>query len=416
MLELWVFVGFAIAAGTTFWFRTGTFFSPPVLVSFSLAGASSFALLFDAQVKFGADLHAGFTAPAGPVAVIYGAGLIGVLIPWWNQGPVEGPPPYVEPNIWTTTFLLATLTVVLLLVTWGLLGNIPLLGMLGGNQSIDDHLLGLKALPLGLMLANLMAATVLALYFASVSSLEELSTEEWISLFILAGVLSVAALWQGNRQMVLIIVFFCFARYFLRSRYDRTFVTPKRVLSRSIIMIVSALLFVAAFTAVNYIRLSALGRFSGPSELFLYYSWPVYNMASIHAHTGFGGFGDPSFIFTEILPARLGGKDLVADIAPLLFEPTSPSGYFSYWYLSYGLLGVSLGGLVLGAASRWSFQRSLKSESWAQLYILVLWTCATVSIYSHFITTAFFFAPLVFLLLVQALSKMRFSMARFEAS
>jgi oligosaccharide repeat unit polymerase len=405
MLELSLFVACALVVGCVFWRRIGTFLSPPVLACFSLAGASVLALVLDNQVRAGADLHAGFTADPGPVALIYTVGLSSFILPWLGQRNLIGTPPPVEPNIWRTVLQLTLLTVFTLVITWGLLGQIPILSMLTGAQSIEDHLARIKELPLGLMMTNLMMATVLSLYVASAASLEELSAEEWMVLCLVAAALGVAALWQGNRQLILIILFFVFTRYFMRSQYDPEFVTPRKVVRRGVVLSLCVFGFLAAFTIINVIRLSALGRSSGPLELALYYSWPVYNMASIHAHIGYWGTGEPFYLLTELLPARLGGKDLWADLAPYLFEPTSPSGFFSYWYLSYGLPGVAAGGFMFGAASRWVFRRCLLSENWMQVYVLIAWTCATISVYSHVMTAAYFIFPLLLLLLVQGASR-----------
>jgi hypothetical protein len=169
---------------------------------------------------------------------------------------------------------------------------------------------------------------------------------------------------------------------------------------------ISILIFIIGFTAINYIRLANEGRFSGPIELFLYYSWPVYNMVSISSHVGLQGTGDIMYLLTEILPARFGGKDLLQKIAPLLFEPTAPSGYFSYWYLSFGMIGVMIGSCLLGVASRIAFEMSTRSEYYLRIYLLMLWSCATVPVYSHFLSVAYFWIPLLALLIVHHCSRM----------
>jgi oligosaccharide repeat unit polymerase len=406
MLTFLIFALLACCAGAYFWYRIGTVLSPPALASFSFGGASALAILLDIQVRNGATLHAGFTHDAAPVAVIYATGLVSFLLPWLRQGRLTGGAPKIVGNLWRTVLQLSLVTLLLLTITWGLLGHIPVLSMASGNMSIVDHLDSLKTLPVGLMMINLLAATVLALYFASAVALEELSAEERIALCLVAVVLAIAALWQGNRQLVLIALFFAFARYMLRALYDRSFVTLKRIVRRGIVLAICVAGFVIAFSLINVLRLSALGVSSGPFELALYYTWPVYNMASIHGHLGYWGSGEPLYLMTELLPARLGGKDLWADLGQFLFEPTSPSGYFSYWYLSFGLPGVAVGGLAFGSLSLWIFRRCLRSENWMQVYVLTAWTCATISVYSHILTAAYFALPLVLLLVMQRISRL----------
>lgn len=406
MLAFLTFAIVASLAGVYFWRRVGTVLSPPALVSFSLSGASALAILLDVQVKNGATLHAGFTYDAAPVAVIYATGLISFLLPWLRQGRLTGEVPRIVGNLWRTALQLSLATLLILIVTWGLLGNVPILSMVSGTASIVDHLTAIQGLPVGLMMVNLLAATVLALYFASAASLEELSAEEWITLCFLAIVLGVASLWQGNRQLMLIVLFFTFARYMLRSLYDSSFVTPQKMLRRGVVLAICVIGFAVTFSVINVLRLSALGVSSGPFELALYYTWPVYNMASIHGHLGYWGSGEPLYLLTELLPARLGGKDLWGELRQFLFEPTSPSGFFSYWYLSYGLPGVAVGGLAFGSWCLWIFRRCLRSESWMQVYVLTAWACATISVYSHVMTAAYFLLPLLLLLAVQRMSRL----------
>ncbi len=406
MLALLIFAVLASCLGAYFWRRVGTVLSPPALVPFSLAGASALAILLDVQVQNGATLHAGFTSDPAPVAAIYAIGLISFLLPWLRQERLTGDAPKIIGNLWRTVLQLSLVTLLFLTVTWGLLGNIPILSMVGGTASIVDHLATIQSLPVGLMMINLLVATVLALYFASAAALENLKAEEWITLCLVALVLSVASLWQGNRQLLLILLFFAFARYLLRSLYDPEFVTRAKIMRRAAVLATCLIGFAVVFSVINVLRLSKLGVSSGPFELALYYTWPVYNMASIHGHLGYWGSGEPLYLLTELLPARLGGKDLWGELGQYLFEPTSPSGFFSYWYLSFGLPGVAVGGLAFGSWSLWIFRRCLRSESWMQIYVLTAWACATVSVYSHIMSAAYFVLPLVLLLAVHHLSRL----------
>ena len=152
---------------------------------------------------------------------------------------------------------------------------------------------------------------------------------------------------------------------------------------------------------MNYIRLASLGVSSGPTELLLYFSWPVYNVVSIDSHLGMDGIGSLKYVLTELLPARWGGKDQVKELAVMLFEPTSPSGYLAYWFVDFGIPGVAVGAGLLGLVSRFSFAGMCNSEHAMRKHILVLWCCATAAVYSHFISLAFFWAPLILLEIVE---------------
>jgi hypothetical protein len=129
-------------------------------------------------------------------------------------------------------------------------------------------------------------------------------------------------------------------------------------------------------------------------------------MVSITSMIGFNGTGNYLFVLTELLPARFGGKDLWGQMTQFLFEPTSPSGYFSYWYISFGLWGVAAGSFLLSVASRYAFEVSVKSEHHLRIYILMLWSCAMIAVYSHFITLAYFWIPLFSLIVINFLSRL----------
>lgn len=62
---------------------------------------------------------------------------------------------------------------------------------------------------------------------------------------------------------------------------------------------------------------------------------------------------------------------------------------------------AAVGAGLLGLVSRFSFAGMCNSEHAMRKHILVLWCCATAAVYSHFISLAFFWAPLILLEIVE---------------
>ncbi len=407
MYQLVLFIVLASLIGVSFWRRFGTVFNPPSLTALSLAGASSIAVFFDALVQRGNVIHAGFVGSTTTAAVVYSVGLISFVIPWLDLSRKQKTSTMcADKNLSRTLLQISCLVVTALVLTWALLGEIPFLQMALGRESINDHLDNLRRLTPGVMMANLAALVVLCLYIASRSAYPRTSFSSKLIFAFAILVALVACGWQGNRQSFLIFLFFFIVRNFL-SRTERYGHKPDKgkVWRMRIYTAISLFVFAGGFTAINYIRLAHEGRFSGPAELLLYYSWPVYNIVSITSKIGIAGTGDYSFLLTELLPARFGGKALLGEISQLLFEPTSPSGFFSYWYLSFGAIGVAMGGLVFSLASRYAFEVSLRSEHHLRVYILLLFSCATISVYSHFLSLSYFWIPLLSLVVVNFCSR-----------
>ena len=211
-----------------------------------------------------------------------------------------------------------------------------------------------------------------------------------------AFVLFLSSTWQGNRQCFLIIIFFVTARWSIavaaRARHPVGAVVARLIAGAAIVG-----LFVAFFVVVGSVRHFATGG-GPPLELLNYFSWPVYNMVAIQDSGHFGGNLLPHYVLTEILPSRFGGKDQVMEMGQYLFEPTSPSGYLSYWFLDYGYKGVVLGALALSVFTRWAYQRRRRGEIEMRIYLLGLWCCATAGIYNHFLSLHYFWLPLAVLL------------------
>lgn len=389
-------------AGVFFAKRYGTLFNPPSLFALSFAVSSATAVIMSALAEV-VELHAGFVDDPTSIAFIYSIGVVSFIAPWLFGSNPEG---RIVKGIgdrrssWAQLLLLICGTWFFLLITFAMLGGIPLLQMLTSEYSIVDHLANLQELSPGLMMINLAVAIVLSLYVASVSADRRNYRVSRGVLWVAIVTLIVASMWQGNRQLLLLFLFVVFARLFVKLTAHRSANNRRKLRRARLYVLAAAVCFVVFFVAVNYIRLASLGLFSGPFELLLYASWPVYNMVKIATTVGLEGGGGPYYIWTELIPARLGGKQQVVEMAPLLFEPTSPSGYFAYWYLDFGLMGVIVSATLLSVFSLKAFKGAARNEYGMRRYLLILWCCATASIYNHFISLAFFWIPLALLTIV----------------
>ncbi|MFA5040794.1 MAG: hypothetical protein WC464_04080, partial [Bdellovibrionales bacterium] len=103
------------------------------------------------------------------------------------------------------------------------------------------------------------------------------------------------------------------------------------------------------------------------------------------------------FVMTEMLPNRMGAKENAKIVAPVLHEPTSPSGFMTYWWLDGGLPFVMLGCFLFGALSLVFYRRRHMSPFAWQCYVMTLWAAATSGIYNHFITLIYFWLPIAFI-------------------
>lgn len=294
------------------------------------------------------------------------------------------------------TYLFSVMVLASLAACMLTLGSIPVVAMLLGYYTIADHIENIKRLPLGLMALVLLTTFLLILHLASMVAQRRAYRLKAMDLAWFALVLVLSSTWQGNRQCFLIITFFVTARWSIaaaaRVRHSLGAVLIRWSAGTGIVA-----LFVAFFIVVGTVRHSATGG-GDRLELLTYFSWPVYNVMAIQESGHFGGNVVPHYVLTEILPSRFGGKAQVAEMGQYLFEPTSPSGYFSYWFLDYGYLGVAIGALALGVFTRWAYQRRRRGEIEMRIYLLGLWCCATAGIYNHFLSLHYFWLPLAVLL------------------
>lgn len=269
------------------------------------------------------------------------------------------------------------------------LGGVPFLRMLNGNLDVEEYNALLSRLPMGLMSIIGALSTVLYLQFATF--IMHFSTEKEHKLFIatLLFMCVLTSMWQGKRQGLLLFIFIVIVFMFQRARFRFNFKTVRKI----IIIVGIFFMFGGIFTHISSIRNNT--DESNQFELLEYAMFAPMNWAYMtDLFSPYGTVYFPSILLCEIIPRRLGGS--LGDFRDNLFEPTSPSGYFSYWYADYGILGVVMGGLLLGYISKFFYLRRNRSEYYMYIYILILWCCVTVVIYSHLLTITLY-TKLIFL-------------------
>jgi oligosaccharide repeat unit polymerase len=384
-----------------YWRMHRTIFNPVSLLFSSFSATIGFAYLVDYLASTW-ELHGGFRTNPDAVASLYAAGLGAFLLPWLpyprrktHGTSVPSVPVKDMGHLKSWTYACSGLVLLSLAACALALGSIPIVAMLLKQYTIAEHIENIKRLPVGLMALVLLSTFLLILHLASMLAHRRVYRVRPFDLAWFGLVLLLSSVWQGNRQCFLIIIFFVTARWSLAVA-----ARVRRSLSADVIRIVVGagiiVMFVAFFTLVGAVRHSATGE-RPRLELLTYFSWPVYNVMAIHDSGHFGGSTVPHYVLTEILPSRFGGKAKVVEMGQYLFEPTSPSGYFSYWFLDYGYPGVIAGALALSVFCRWAYGRRKRGEVEMRIYLLALWCCATAGIYNHFLSLHYFWFPLAIL-------------------
>jgi hypothetical protein len=340
---------------------------------------------------------------------VYGLGLAVFLIPWI---------PYRKQlllferscssvtdisNFKAWTFFWASIT--LLTVVWivSVLGGIPIVRMIFDGHTIVNHIEGLPNLPLGLMTAYLAPATILCLHLASISVFRRQYKLHFNETALLVLLVVFAATFQGNRQLILIALFFVVARVQL-SKVGFSGRALRIYIRDAIKYTTITALFIASFIVISVVRHPGSPDIQW-FEMLGYFSWPVFNVAAI-LESGYFNISDtPHFVLSEIIPQRLLDSDHKLELKSVLFEPTSPSGYFAYWFIDFGYLGISIGVFLLSGICRLAHQWRNRCEFNMRVYILCLWCCATAGIYSHFITINYFWIPLLLLYFEKCFSR-----------
>jgi len=294
------------------------------------------------------------------------------------------------------------LVYLVLIATIYLLGYFPLYEMYKGNIDINEHIRNLSSLPYGLMALNLALAIVMILKYLMIDKSEAPKSLR----FFFYITLLLVAFWQGNRQ---IMAFYLISLFFINlskieKKQDHKKKNADTVKFLGLTLLI-ALAFWLVFILVNYIRLP-LNHASPINELIMYVSWPQFNLVSLLNNLPFWPAGGHfHYLYSQLIPARLGGKDLWQELHSLLFEPTAPIGYFAYWFLDFGYIGVFWGGLFLGLFSSFFDSKRYTSLFFNEAYLLCLYCISTSFLYSHLITLTYFWGPLIILYLINNLSK-----------
>lgn len=319
-------------------------------------------------------------------------GYFAFLIPWIGYKDT-----YIRESKWVissyTLFIsckrMMLLTFLCLIMAFVSLGGVPFLRMLNGNLDVEEYNALLSRLPIGLMAIIGALSTVLYLQFATFIVNFSKWKKHKIFLAILLLMCLATAMWQGKRQGLLLFIFIVIAFIFQRVHFSFNIKTIRKII------IIAGILFLfwGIFTRISSIRNNT--NESNQFELVEYAMFAPMNWAYMtELFSPYGTVYLPSMVVSEIIPRRLG--DGLGDYRDYLFEPTSPSGYFSYWYADYGIWGIVIGGICLGCISKFFYSRRNISEYYMYIYILILWCCVTVVIYSHLLTITLY-TKLIFL-------------------
>jgi hypothetical protein len=303
-------------------------------------------------------------------------------------------------NVVIFTDFVAMLLLVNCIVIMVVLGYVPILDMLTRGLTIDVHLENLKQLPIGFMAIQTALEIVLGLHIASVICNRKIYDVGLSHLTFLLLVYMVAAFWQGNRQFILFLLFAIMLRFFLAAEPINLLSLLRRI--PAVALAIS--LFIVVFSEIQELRLQGEG--ASVFEIGGYLTWPILNLKNIVEVFSLQEISFiPNYIFTEIVPNRLRGEDFENLVKPVLFEPSSPSGFISYWYLDYRVYGVALGSFLFGILACHAFVNLRKSEHSIRIYLLVSYAVITSSVYSHVISTNNFILPFIVLLAQSVLVK-----------
>jgi len=379
-----------------------TVFNPPTLYSFSFF-LSALAVIVSTKIaEIAENEHlANFLDPQD-LAYIYAAGVGCFILPWLRRNPFLKNSIFAEREdvkdqrqLITITKVVGVFLLISLIVAMLMLGRIPFLEMVLNQINIDDHLTSLNSLPLGLMAIIAWTHILLTLYLSSLIRFKSVYSVTRVQIISLILILVLSGLWQGNRQFLLFTIYILIARWYQES-------TSSLSVRDFIRLFLVAAIFITVFFYIGSIRL--LGQGASPYDLFGYLTWPAFNLLAIISNSPNVNTDHlPNYLLREIVPHRLLDFDSLNLMKSNLFEPTSSSGYLSYWYLDYGYLGVCLGSFALGWYSYKVFKNRNENEGSMRLNMLVSWVCITSAVYGHFLSLNFFLMPVFLLYLINKL-------------
>lgn len=346
------------------------------------------------------DLLKGFTADSAHTAVYYyNFCLVCFLLPWICEKYDNFQYKFVDHNHIQRTVVGLSLTLLFFLfLAIFFLGGTPVIRMYLGEMDVMEYNVLQRRLPLGVLAIITIFSYVLFLYVASfVANRKRYEIAKYkIALLIIFCV--ALSLWQGKRQGLLVFIFVCFVRVVINKAQELK--KGENIINAKSVIVL--LLFFLVFNAVSAFR---TGNDTNEIELLQYSFYPVMNLASMIDNNLMNNTIYPNNILFEIIPNRF--HNVESDIRSYLFEPTSPSGYFSYWFLDYGILGMALGAFILSFIAKHFYKKRFVSETNLRIYILMLWCCATACIYSNLLTNLFWLSVLFLYLLGNYVIKIR---------
>lgn len=303
-------------------------------------------------------------------------------------------------------FLVLILLVLSILIAILLLRTVPVISMISGGLDIRDYNEIIKGLPFGLVsIINTLSMLFIILSSSILLPVKKYMKKGRLFQLILFLFILFLCLWQGKRQLLMFFTFVMICRYYIHWGWAADF----RLGRRSPISITTVMISLVAllFIIGDFVRYQEEG--ANVFSFVGYLVWPVHNMLYI-LDARESGFSIQNWaVLTELLPARYGGKSLLADFSFMQQIPSSPSGYLAYWWVDGGYLFSMVGVLLMSMLSLISYNYYVKygSERSYGVYLMVLWVCITSGIYTHFISLNFFWLPVICIILLPKIRSFR---------
>lgn len=390
----------------------GNIVNPVALFSIGLAAPIFFTAVLDFlaqiwEIDFPVTLGQDVSNLSAP-SFAYVVAILVFFLPWmlaskkiaFERVRLKSYLPISERSRLKKNILILSICILLLIGFAGLsMGGIPVVEMLMGSMDIRDSDQNAAALPLGMLSVITVGIMIIMLWAVSFFFDPQSGRHDWRKYLLFFIIFFPIIFWNGKRQNILFFMVVFGLKYLIEwsdnANFRRRYISPWKI------FLLLSVVLVGTFVFVDAIRYQDTGQGASNSLIFLgYLTWPARNIISIYQNLGFGsvgdGFGDGFFTLAELVPARLGGKDLVLASGELLFEPTSPSGFLAYWWFDGGFLFSLFGVFVFSCFSLYVYAKRLMNPSWGRIYLLILWCCITSGIYTHFIALNYFWLPFTF--------------------
>lgn len=318
------------------------------------------------------------------IGLYYGIGVAGFLLPWFLVDIKDSAQADREIAIKLPHFFdQGLLFLFWLLLFYGIytLQQLPFFELLTGRIDINQADEASRKLFIGYLALMYSLSVLICIRVSYVFNF--CKSKGW-SAYVLLASSFIGCFWAGKRQMFL---FFLVAFLYMR------FFSPIKKPIKLRMYFYGAICLVLVFMLGDKLKYNHPVNHSN-TIILGYFGWPLLNVNSVLNLCQFEGCKFQSLATaTEILPARIGGKELLSEFQYLLHEPTSPSGYFLYWFLDFGFFGVALGGLLLGLVTVLSNRFKKNSHFHYYWDVLVVYCCGTSVIYSHLISLTNFILP-----------------------